>query len=160
MNQWVAIAEITNEKFIWSVGRQITRFPKLKIKEHALPKKINALNLNIDQKFLKNHQSKNVIGLIPSKRKNAKSLVFSAHYDHLGRMGKDIYFPGANDNASKHLMLVHLAKHFIDNPSKYNIYFIAFAGEEAGLIGSRYFTENPPIRFKKDCICFKSRHYG
>ena len=149
LNQWVAIAEITNEKFIWSVGRQITRFPKLKIKEHALPKKINTLNLKIDQKFLKNHQSKNVIGLIPSKRKNAKSIVFSAHYDHLGRMGKDIYFPGANDNASGTGMLVHLAKHFIDNPSKYNIYFIAFAGEEAGLIGSQYFTENPLLDLKK-----------
>ena len=149
LNQLAAVAEITNEKFIWSVGRQTTRFPILKIKESVLPKKTSTIDLKIEQKFVRKHMAKNVIGFIPSKRKNSKSLVFCAHYDHLGRMGKDIYFPGANDNASGTGMLVHLAKHFIDNPSKYNIYFIAFAGEEAGLIGSRYFTENPLLDLKK-----------
>ena len=149
LNQLAAIAEITNEKFIWSVGRQITRFPILKLKESSLPKNIKTLDLKIDQKFLNNHRSKNVIGHIPSKRKNAKSIVFSAHYDHLGRMGKDIYFPGANDNASGTGMLVHLAKYFIKNRSKYNIYFMAFAGEEAGLLGSQYFTQNPILDLKK-----------
>ena len=149
LNQLAAIAEITNEKFIWSVGRQITRFPILKIKESAIPKKINTIDLNIDQKFLSNHRSKNVIGHLPSKRKNAKSIVFSAHFDHLGRMGKDIYFPGANDNASGTGMLVHLAKYFIKNPSKYNIYFMAFAGEEAGLIGSHFMAENPVLELEK-----------
>ena len=149
LNQLVAVAEITNEKFIWSVGRKTTRFPILKVKESALPKNTQTIDLKIDQEFIPNHMAKNVIGYIPSKRKNSKSIVFSAHYDHLGRMGSQTYFPGANDNASGTAMLVHLAKYFIENPSKYNIYFMAFAGEEAGLIGSYFMSENPVLDLKK-----------
>ena len=149
LNQLAAVAEITNEKFIWSVGRQTTRFPLFKVKQSALSKKTNTIDLKIEQKFVSKHSAKNVIGYIPSKRKNAKSIVFSAHYDHLGRMGKNIYFPGANDNASGTGMLVHLAKYFIKNPSKYHIYFMAFAGEEAGLIGSQYLAENPILDLTK-----------
>ena len=58
-------------------------------------------------------------------------------------MGEDIYFPGANDNASGTSMLLTLAEHFKAHPAKVNIMFIAFAGEEAGLIGSKYYVEHP-----------------
>ena len=51
LNQLVAVAEITNEKFIWSVGRKTTRFPILKVKESALPKNTQTIDLKIDQKF-------------------------------------------------------------------------------------------------------------
>jgi Zn-dependent M28 family amino/carboxypeptidase len=74
--------------------------------------------------------------------------MFSAHYDHLGRMGKDTYFPGANDNASGCSMLLYLADYFKNHPSKYNLVFIAFAGEEAGLIGSNYYVQNPLFPLK------------
>ena len=78
-------------------------------------------------------------------------IVFSAHYDHLGRMGRGTYFPGANDNASGVSMLLNLAKHYsleINKP-KYSMVFIAFAGEEAGLAGSKYFIEHPLVDLKK-----------
>ena len=42
-----------------------------------------------------------------------------------------------------------MAKYFKENPSDYNILFIAFAGEEAGLLGSKYFVENPVLKLKK-----------
>jgi Zn-dependent M28 family amino/carboxypeptidase len=58
-------------------------------------------------------------------------------------MGRDTYFPGANDNASGTSMLVTLAKYFKEHPSEYNLIFIAFAGEEAGLLGSKYYVEHP-----------------
>jgi Zn-dependent M28 family amino/carboxypeptidase len=58
-------------------------------------------------------------------------------------MGGSTYFPGANDNASGVAMLLNLAKYYAANPPAYSVAFIAFAGEEAGLIGSKYFTENP-----------------
>ncbi len=148
LNQLVSVAEVTNEKFIWSVSRKTTRFPIFKIKENAVPENTSIIDLKIEQKFVRNHMAKNVIGYIPSKRRNSKAIVFSAHYDHLGRMGNDTYFPGANDNASGTAMLVHLAKYFIENPSKYNIYFMAFAGEEAGLIGSHFMVENPVLDLK------------
>ena len=72
-------------------------------------------------------------------------IVLTGHYDHLGHMGKDTYFPGANDNASGISMLLNLAKHYSEfkGENKYSILFIAFGAEEAGLIGSKYFVNHP-----------------
>ena len=142
------IVEVINDKFTWSVGRDERFFPYLKIKESKINKK-GILSLNIDSKLIKNYESQNVIGYIPAKKKCAKTILFTAHYDHLGRMGKDIYFPGANDNASGTAMLFSIAKYFKENPSEFNIMFIAFAGEEAGLVGSKYFVEHPIVKLKK-----------
>jgi Zn-dependent M28 family amino/carboxypeptidase len=61
-------------------------------------------------------------------------------------MGAETYFPGANDNASGTAMLLSMANYFKENPADYNILFIAFAGEEAGLLGSKYFVEHPLIK--------------
>jgi Zn-dependent M28 family amino/carboxypeptidase len=63
-------------------------------------------------------------------------------------MGKDTYFPGANDNASGVSLLMNLAHYYASHPQRYSIGFILFAGEEAGLIGSKYFTENPLVPLK------------
>ncbi|MBL4735303.1 MAG: M28 family peptidase, partial [Flavobacteriales bacterium] len=71
------------------------------------------------------------------------TIVFTAHYDHLGRMGNTTYFPGANDNASGVSMLLDLARFYMIDSIKYNVVFIAFAAEEAGLLGSKFYTENP-----------------
>lgn len=59
------------------------------------------------------------------------------------------YFPGANDNASGTAMLISMADYFVENTSEYNIVFIAFAGEEAGLVGSEYFVKNKSMNFSK-----------
>ncbi|MEJ6775802.1 MAG: M20/M25/M40 family metallo-hydrolase [Crocinitomicaceae bacterium] len=142
------IVEVVNDKFTWSVGREERFFPYLKIQEFKINKK-GVLFLNIDSELVKNYESQNVIGYIPAKKKCAKTILFTAHYDHLGRMGKDTYFPGANDNASGTAMLFSIAKYFKENPSEFNIMFIAFAGEEAGLVGSKYFVEHPIVKLKK-----------
>jgi len=68
--------------------------------------------------------------------------VITAHYDHLGRMGSAL-FPGASDNASGTATLLDLAAYFAENPPPFDLYFIAFAAEEAGLLGSRYFCDSP-----------------
>jgi Zn-dependent M28 family amino/carboxypeptidase len=61
-------------------------------------------------------------------------------------MGQNTYFPGANDNASGCGMLLELAERFCDKPLKnYNVVFVAFAGEEIGLLGSAAFVRNAPI---------------
>jgi Zn-dependent M28 family amino/carboxypeptidase len=64
-------------------------------------------------------------------------------------LGKEAMFPGANDNASGVAMMLDLARHYAKNPPPYSVVFIAFAGEEIGLIGSYYFVENPLIPLKK-----------
>jgi Zn-dependent M28 family amino/carboxypeptidase len=60
-------------------------------------------------------------------------------------MGSETYFPGANDNASGTTMLISLAHYFKENRPDVNVAFIAFAGEEAGLLGSKYFVDHPSI---------------
>lgn len=84
-------------------------------------------------------------GWVKGTLKPDSVIVISAHYDHLGGMGEDTYFPGANDNASGIALLLGLARYYAANPQPYTIAFICFAGEEAGLKGSKYFTENPLI---------------
>lgn len=66
-------------------------------------------------------------------------------------MGNQTRFPGANDNASGISMLLNLVKYYTDisNRPKYSMLFIAFAGEEAGLIGSHFYTLNPLFPLSK-----------
>jgi Zn-dependent M28 family amino/carboxypeptidase len=73
-------------------------------------------------------------------------VVFTAHYDHLGLMGRHNFFPGANDNASGVALLISLADYFQHHPQPYSVVFLAFSGEEAGLLGSGYFADHPPIK--------------
>ena len=64
-------------------------------------------------------------------------------------MGKDTFFPGANDNASGVSMLLNLAKYYKAHPANYSIAFIFFSGEEAGLLGSKYYSEHPIFPLSK-----------
>ena len=144
----IPIIEIVNTKLTWSVSQVKLNFPYLIIQDSVIGASPEKITINIDAEFKPLHSTRNVIGYIPSARKNAKTLVFSAHYDHLGRMGNDVYFPGGNDNASGSAMLVFLANYFKEHASKYNLVFIAFAGEEVGLLGSEYFVSHPLIKLK------------
>lgn len=84
------------------------------------------------------------MAMVPGTLKDS-FIVFTSHYDHLGMMGKEAMFPGANDNASGTSMMLYLASYYAQHPGRYTMVFIGFSGEEAGLIGSKYFTEHPLI---------------
>lgn len=144
--QVLPVIEVTDKKFTWSVAQEQFPFPVIQIQDSVFSKSA-IYPIHIQAKLLEKHQAKNVIGYFPGK-KGAKTIVFSAHYDHLGQMGKDAYFPGANDNASGVAMLLSLAKYFKEHPVDYTIVFMAFSGEEAGLIGSNYFTKHPLFKLK------------
>jgi len=100
--------------------------------------------VNIESVF-KKHNTNNVIAYVPGKIEKDSFIVFTAHYDHLGQMGKDVVFPGANDNASGVALMLDLALHFskIKDSLTYSVAFMAFSGEEAGLLGSFYYADNP-----------------
>ena len=100
----------------------------------------------------------NVIGYINNNA--ASTIVLGAHYDHLG-YGEDknslytghtpMIHNGADDNASGTAALIELAQWANDKKveyKKHNFLFIAFSGEELGLYGSKYFTENPTVDLK------------
>ncbi len=142
------VIEVTNSKFTWSVGRSQLKHAMIQVQDSVFQDE-KKWTVNIEAQFIENHQTQNVIAYLPSKHKKAKTIVFTAHYDHLGRMGKDTYFPGGNDNASGTAMLISMAMYFKAHPSDCNIIFIAFAGEEAGLVGSEYFVNHPTFKLKK-----------
>lgn len=100
----------------------------------------------------------NVIGFLDNGA--AYTIVIGAHYDHLGegRQGSlrdpnavGQIHNGADDNASGVAGLLELARYFSKNDVKepYNFLFIAFGAEELGLVGSRYFANNPTLPLEK-----------
>jgi len=133
---------LTNEKLTWSGSTELSFKPCFTIKASALSGPITSIEISAENKFLKNHQTQNVIGYLEGTKKDSL-LVFTAHYDHLGMMGNETMFPGANDNASGVSLLLNLVRYFSTNTPEYTVVFIAFAAEEIGLIGSKYFTEHP-----------------
>ena len=102
----------------------------------------------------------NVIGIIPGtdSELSEEPIVISAHYDHLGygwpdvRKGNEgkIHY-GADDNASGVATIIELATNLAKTTKpKRTIVFLACSGEEAGLIGSRYFVKHSKEMFKGD----------
>ena len=136
-------------KLTWSVAGKTADYTMLHIQQKAITETPETFTINIAQKLIKNFEANNVAGMVKGTERPDSFIFITAHYDHLGGMGKDTYFPGANDNASGVALLLSLAKYYATNPAKYSIVFICFAGEEAGLIGSKYYTENPLLPLKK-----------
>lgn len=137
------------KKLTFSVATQTASYcgiELLKTDKFAEPKTIE---VDIESKILTKYLNKNVCAFIPAKEKTDTMIVFSAHYDHLGGLGKTTFFPGANDNASGVSVLLNLVNYYSKNPPKYKTVFLFFAGEEAGLLGSKYFTEQSGFDFKK-----------
>jgi aminopeptidase YwaD len=136
------------DKLTWSVATEAADYYLLLVDKKALDKTPETFKVNIDNKLISSFKTANVCGLVKGTVKPDSIIFITAHYDHLGGMGKDTYFPGANDNASGVALLLNLAHYYAQHPQKYSIGFILFAGEEAGLIGSKYFTENPLVPLK------------
>ena len=137
----------TKEKFMWSVGRSESKYPVVRIQDSTLLKS-QKVYIHINNKYYNRFKTKNVVAVVPGESSDS-CFVFTAHYDHLGRLGEKAYFPGANDNASGTTMLLELAEYYLQNKPKYDVYFICFTAEEAGLVGSKYFVENPLFDLNK-----------
>jgi aminopeptidase YwaD len=106
------------------------------------------VKLSIRSRLISNFKSANIGCSIKGTGRSDSLIVFTAHYDHLGGMGK-VYFPGANDNASGVSLLLDLIRHYSTHPPNHRTVFIFFAAEEAGLLGSKYFVEHPAVDLKK-----------
>lgn len=139
------LIRLIDDKLTWSVSKLQGSIPQFIVNREAW--KESALEIEVDVKadFEKKHRTQNVLAYIEGSQHSDKFIVFTAHYDHLGKMGKDVTFRGANDNASGVTMLLNLAKHYsiAENQPRYSMAFIAFAGEEAGLLGSMNYVQKP-----------------
>jgi aminopeptidase YwaD len=139
-----------------------SKTPQIQIPVIYLSKKVatkylsdNAANLTVNLQTAlgdKTRTGHNVIGYLDNGA--AHTIILGAHYDHLG-LGEDNnsldpgnheIHNGADDNASGTAAMIELAKAVKDSKFKSSNYlFICFSGEELGLLGSKYFTENATI---------------
>jgi len=92
-------------------------------------------------------------------------IVVSAHYDHLGidpKLEGDRIFNGANDDASGTASVLTLAEAFARLPQRprRSILFLAFWGEEKGLVGSRYYVAHPLVPLARTIADFNLEHIG
>lgn len=140
-NQSVII--VLKDKLTWSPAIQKDDFTGIQINKKAIKGSPIDFEINIENSFIPEFHAANICGIVKGTEKPDSVLVITAHYDHLGGMGSKTFFPGANDNASGISLLLSLAKYYAANPQPYTMAFICFAGEEAGLLGSKYFTEHP-----------------
>ena len=96
--------------------------------------------------------SENIWAFIEGSEKPEEIIVVSAHYDHVGIKNGEVY-NGADDDGSGTVALVEIAKAFAQakkegNGPKRSLLFIHMTGEEHGLHGSRYYSENPLFPLK------------
>lgn len=108
----------------------------------------------------------NVIGMVEGTDPRLKNefIIYSAHYDHVGignpdETGDTIY-NGARDNAVGTVTVLSMAENLAKYPTKRSALFILFTGEEKGLLGSKYYVENPVLPLEQMVFCFNSDNAG
>lgn len=121
--------------------------------DEYLVKHFRGLGLNVTLQPFTHPQfrgtANNVIAMLPAREKTDKYVVVGAHKDHLGQRGGKIYY-GANDNAGGTAAVMEIAQVLAEKAKrgegpKANVLFMAFSGEELGLLGSAYYTRNPIV---------------
>lgn len=128
-------------KFYKAYGERVSEKPTIWVTS-AFPKDAKSIDVNIENKFLKDYECFNVIAKVEGEQHDS-CYVFTAHYDHLGNLGKKVYYAGAHDNASGTAAIVTLAAYYAKHRPKYDMYFIAFSGEDSYLRGSEWYVRNP-----------------
>ena len=139
---------VKENKLTWSAEQKVKDYTIIELNKNLFKPKPASISINIKSKLITNFKTANICGIVKGTLKPDSIIVYTAHYDHLGGMGRKTFFPGANDNASGVAQVLSLAKYYAAHPQPYTMAFILFSGEEIGLLGSKYFTENPLIPLK------------
>lgn len=130
-------------KFFKAYGDHIVDKPIIWVTPEAI-EGVKNVSVDVDNKFLKDYECFNVIAKVEGQRHDS-CYVFTAHYDHIGNLGKKVFYAGANDNASGTAAVVTLAEYYAKNRPPYDMYFLAFSGEDANLRGSSWYVEHPIV---------------
>ncbi len=119
------------------------------LKQAALSSEFVAVPLGLTASVTVNNTlresvSNNFVAVIPGSKRPDEFVLYTAHWDHLGTSGDQIY-NGAADNASGTAGLIALAKAFgaMETPPERTIVFLPVTAEEQGLLGSQHYAENP-----------------
>ena len=130
-------------KFYKAYGDHVVAKPIIWVTPEAIDG-VRSVRVDVENEFLDDYELFNVIAKVEGARHDS-CYVFTAHYDHLGNLGRKVFYAGANDNASGTAALVTLAAYYAKNRPQYDIYFLSFSGEDANLRGSDFFVEHPIV---------------
>jgi len=130
-------------KFYKAYGEKVVDKPIIWVTPEAI-EGVKSVRVNVENEFLKDYGLFNVIAKVSGLRHDS-CYVFTAHYDHLGNLGKKVFYAGANDNASGTAAIVTLAAYYAKHRPPYDMYFLSFSGEDANLRGSEFFANNPIV---------------
>lgn len=131
------------------LGKQYKKLVAAAKKGKSKPKTISTeLNLRV-KKEVKELNIANILGYIEGTDLKDELIILTAHYDHLGVEHGDIYY-GADDDGSGTVALLEMAQAFAQakaegNGPRRSILIMPVAGEEKGLLGSRYYTDIAPV---------------
>ena len=131
-------------KFYKAYGERVAALPTIWTLSSVLPPTAETITADIDQRFYKDYQTENVIAKVEGERHDS-CIIFTAHYDHLGNLGRKVFYGGANDNASGTAAIIMLARHYAQHRPRFDTYFIAFSGEDAYLRGSLWYVDHPLV---------------
>ncbi|WAC24301.1 M28 family metallopeptidase [Blastomonas sp. SL216] len=145
-NGW--IQKEAAEKLLASAGQDLTALSAAARRKGFKPVPLGVKASVSFANAIQTMESNNIIGILPGAKRPDEYVLYTAHWDHLGRCkpaddGDDIC-NGAVDNATGTAALVALAEAFTKAgaPDR-SIVFLAVTGEESGLLGSAYYGENP-----------------
>ena len=131
-------------------GQDFDALKKAALSKDFKPVALNAKANMTVKNTIREINSMNVIGKLEGSDPTLKNeyVIYTAHWDHLGRDPKltgDQIFNGALDNASGTAALIEIAEAFtkLATPPKRSILFLAVTAEEKGLLGAKYYAENP-----------------
>ncbi len=137
----------------YTPGRLNKLQSRLVTKGKGKPKKRKS-NVSVDvTKDVEYTKTENVLGYLEGSDLKDEVLVITAHYDHLGKKGNRIY-NGADDDGSGTSCVLEIAESFANAKAagkgpRRSILFMAVSGEEKGLLGSEYYSENPIFPLSK-----------
>ncbi|MDH5597914.1 MAG: M28 family peptidase [Cyclobacteriaceae bacterium] len=142
------------------------KMKKSEIELYEQKKYKNIISISIQGALDKPFITYNVVGMQEGSDPELKDefIIYSAHYDHIG-VGRpdaknDSIYNGARDNAVGTVTVLAAAENLAKYPTKRSALFILFTGEEKGLMGSRYYTNNPLLPLNKMVYCFNSDNGG
>lgn len=131
--------------------KELTRI----LEKNTVPKKYPIAKISgkikIERKS-ENLTAENVIGYIEGTDKKDEIIIITAHYDHLGKIGDEIFY-GADDDGSGTAAIIEIGQAFMEmikngHRPRRSIIIMPVSGEEKGLLGSKYYTLHPTVDLK------------
>ena len=144
----LALSSTAADKLLAAIGLSLKKVQDAEREHTAMAPKITNISVSMNVVY---HQrqvtTQNVVGRLEGTDPELKKeyVIFSAHYDHLQTNDKGEIYPGADDDGSGTASVLAIAHAIALDPPKRSVLVIFHAGEELGLLGSRYNTDFSPV---------------